>query len=111
MSSMGTGNPGQQGYPPWAGQPGQYNTATSGNVYAAQGGNININTTPPGKRGLRIDTKVLLIILITDVIFFFYGMLAYTGRNTSGDNWRAGIFLFMFLMTSAMIGRWIRRRV
>jgi hypothetical protein len=44
------------------------------------------------------------------VIFFLYGTLAYTGRNTSGDSWRAGIFLFMFLMTSAMLGRWIRRR-
>lgn len=110
MSQVGNGNPGQQGYPPWPGQPGQYNAANSGNVYATQRGNININSTSPGKRGPRIDTKVLLITLLTDVIFFFYGMLAYTGRNTAADNWRAGIFLFLFVMTSAMIGRWIRRR-
>lgn len=111
MSPMGNGNPGQQGYPPWAGQPGQYNTATSGNVYATQGGSININTTPPAKRGLRIDTKVLLITLLTNVILFIYGTLAYTGRNTTGDDWRAGMFLFMFVGFSAMIGRWIRRRI
>jgi DMSO reductase anchor subunit len=108
---MGKGTPGQQGNPPWAaGQPGQYNSAASGgNVYATQGGNqyINVGT---GKRGLRMDTKVLLVTLLADVVFFFYGMLAYTGKNTNSDNWRAGIFLFMFLMTCGMIGRWIRRR-
>jgi DMSO reductase anchor subunit len=109
---MGNGNPGQPGSPPVAGPPGQYNTATSGgSVYAAQGGNQYINIgTGPGKRGLRIGTKVLLVTLLVDVVFFFYGMLAYTGENTSGDSWRAGIFLFMFLLTSGMIGRWIRRR-
>jgi hypothetical protein len=111
MSSTGNGGPGQQGPPPWAGQPGQYNTANSGNVYATQGGNININTTPAVTRGLRVDTKALLVVLPADVIFFFYGMLAYTGKDTTGDTWRAGIFLVMFLLTATMIGRWIRRRV
>lgn len=97
-------------------QPGQYNSqfnnSTSGNVYATQGGgNININHNAPGKRGLRTDSKVLLITLPVNVIYFFYGMLAYTGRNTTADNWRAGIFLFLFLATCTMIGRWIRRRI
>jgi hypothetical protein len=111
MSPIGKGNPGQQGNLPWAGQTTQYNTANSGNVYATQNGSINVNTAATGKRGPRIDTKVLLVTLLTDVIAFVYGMLAYTGRNTSGDEWRAGIFLFLFFMTSVMIGRWIRRRV
>jgi hypothetical protein len=111
MSSMGNGNPGQHGNPPWAGQPGQYNTANSGNVYATQSGTINVNAAVTGKRGPRVDTKVLLVTLLTDVIAFVYGMLAYTGKNTSGDTWRAGIFLFLFVLTSAMIGRWVRRRI
>jgi len=110
MSSMGNGNPGQQANSPWAGQPGQYNTANSGNVYATQNGTINVNAAASSKRGARIDTKVLLVTLLTDVIFFGYGMVAYTGKNTNGDEWRAGIFLFMFLLTSVIIGRWIRRR-
>jgi hypothetical protein len=99
------------GVPPWAGQPGQFNTTNSGNIYATQGGNININATPAVPRGLRVDTKALLIVLPADVIFFFYGMFAYTGKNTTGDTWRAGIFLVMCLVTAAMAGRWIRRRV
>jgi len=111
MSSTGNGGPGQPGYQPWAGPPGQYNTANSGNVYATQGGNININTTAPGRRGLRLDSKVLLVVLPVDVVFFFYGMLAYSGRNTGGDTWRAGIFLFLLLTTMVLLGRWIRRRV
>jgi hypothetical protein len=109
MSPTGSGNPGQQGNPQWQG-PVQFNSA-AGNVYSAQNGSINFNTTAPVQRGLRIDSKVLLVALLADVIFFFYGMLAYSGQNTSGDNWRAGIFLFMFFMTCAMIGRWIRRRI
>ena len=106
MNPSGQGKPGQQGNPS---SPVQSNTVGSGNLYATQGGNIHINT--PGKTGLRIDSKVLLITLVADVILFFYGMLSYTGNNTTGDDWRAGIFLFMFLATCAMIGRWIRRRV
>ena len=112
MNPMGNGNTGQQGYPPGAGQPGQYNTVSSGNLYATLGGNITFNTSPPpSRRGLRIDTKVLLIALPMNVIFFFYGMLAYTGRNTRADDWRAGLFLLLFFVTVAMLGRWVRRRI
>ncbi len=112
MNPMGNPNPGQPGTPPWAGQPVQSNTAMSGNVYATQGGNINFNTPVAARqRGLRTDTKVFLFTLLADVIFFFYGMLAYTGKYTTGDNWRAGIFLFMFFATFGMLGRWIRRRM
>jgi hypothetical protein len=111
MSSTGSGNTGQPGNPPWPPQPGQYNTSSSGNVYATQGGgNININNAPPAQRGLRLDTKVLLVTLLVDAVFFLYGMLSYTGQNTGSDTWRAGIFWFLFLMTCGMLGRWVRRR-
>lgn len=94
------------------GFPGQNNTTNgSGNIYATQNGNINFNTTTPGQPGLRVDTKALLIVLPANGVFFLYGMLAYTGRGTSGDNWRAGIFLVLFFLTLAMVGRWIRRRI
>ncbi|MBF5028557.1 MULTISPECIES: hypothetical protein [unclassified Micromonospora] len=98
---------GQKGTPPGSGQ--NINT-NSGNVYATQTGNININNNLAQKRGPHLDTKALLVVLPANVIFFLYGMSAYTGRNTSGDNWRAGIFLFMLLFTLGMIGRWVRRR-
>lgn len=91
----------------------QYNTVSGGgNNYSAQNGNIIFNTSqvPPAPRGLRVDTKVLLGTLVFDVAFFFYGMLAYSGQNTSGDNWRAGLFIFLFFATIGMMGRWFRRR-
>jgi hypothetical protein len=117
MNPIGGGNPGQQGnrpqVPQHGGQFNQFNYANR-DLYNTQDGDIITNNNYqalPRQRGLRIDTKVLLITLITDVIFFFYGMLTYTGTNTGSDNWRAGIFWFLFLMTSAMIGRWIRRRI
>ena len=110
MSSTGNGPSGPQGNPPW-GQPGQYNMSASGNVYATQKGNITIGGAAGGWRGPRVDSKVLLATLLADGIFFLYGMLSYTGRNTGPDQWRAGIFLFLLLTTFAMAGRWIRRRI
>lgn len=91
------------------GQQNQSNMVNSGNLYATQKGNINIGVG--AQRGPRFDTKALLATLLIDIAFFFYGMLSYTGRNTTGDEWRAGIFLFLFLATSGMFGRWVRRRM
>ncbi|GIF23117.1 hypothetical protein BJ973_000525 [Actinoplanes tereljensis] len=111
MSSMGNGNPGQQGLPPWNGQPGvpnnsgnQYNMG--GNVYATQKGHIKINNG-----SARPSAKPVLIVLGIDVIFFFYGMLSYTGKNTSADQWHAGIFLVLAIITLSMIGKWVRGRL
>jgi hypothetical protein len=101
MSSPGNGNFGQN----------QSNSVNSGNIYATQSGNVNITSGGTEKRGPRLDSKVLLGTVLTDVIFFGYGMLSYTGNNSGGDDWRAGIFLFLLITTSAMIGRWIRRRM
>jgi hypothetical protein len=108
MSPIGNGNPGQQNQ--------QSNTANNGNIYATQTGNINFTAAPAAagaavQQGRRLDTKVLLVTLLTDVVFFLYGMAAYTGRNTTGDEWRAGIFLFLFVATCGMAGRWVRRRI
>jgi hypothetical protein len=111
MSSMGNGNPGQQGFPPWNGQSGvqnntgnQYNTGQS--VYATQKGHIRINNG-----AARPSAKPVLVILGFDVVFFFYGMLSYTGKDTGGDGWRAGIFLVLAVVTFSMIGRWVRGRL
>ena len=84
-----------------------------GNVFANQGpGNQIINnTTQQAKRGTGFDTKALLVILVLDVAFFFYGMTAYTGRNTTADTWRAGIFILLLILTASLVRRWLRRRV
>jgi hypothetical protein len=84
----------------------QFNSVNRGNQYATQYGNINLHA---GQR--RFDGRVLLVTLVVDVAFFFYGMLAYTGKNTTGDQWRAGIFLFLLIITATLLRRWIRRRV
>ncbi|GAA1640346.1 hypothetical protein [Actinoplanes couchii] len=92
MSSTGNPNSGNQ-----------YNVGQ--NVYATQKGKITVNhgAAPP-------SGKPVLILLGLDVIFFFYGMFAYTGDNTSGDTWRAGIFLLLVFVTLSTLGRWFRRR-
>lgn len=102
------------------GGPGHYsqeNTpAAGGTVYAHQGPGDQIIYAPPTqgtpvKRGVGVDTKVLLATLVTDVLFFFYGMLSYSGTNSGADTWRAGIFLLLLAVTGTMIRRWIRRRM
>src|SRR5258707_15037516 len=93
--------------------PAQSNTQNNAgnNVYASLGGDINIHQPPAAaRRGLGTDTKVLLTIFVADVAFFFIGMLSYTGTNTGGDTWRAGIFLFLLAVTGVLVRRWIRRR-
>lgn len=83
-----------------------------GNVYANQGsGDQIIHTAAPGKRGLGTDSKALLVIIAVDVLYFLFGMLSYTGENTTGDLWRAGIFLVLLVVTASMVRRWLRRRV
>lgn len=93
------------------GQHVQTNTPTSGGtVYANQGGDQFIYPQPTvihNKR--RAGGRAVLVILAVDVAFFFYGMLAYTGRNTSADAWRAGIFLLLLAFTGSLLRRWVRR--
>jgi hypothetical protein len=94
----------------------QHNAPGSGGtVYAHQGPGPQIINVPPSptaaaKRRAGTDTKVLLVALVADVAFFFYGMLSYTGRNTAAETWRAFIFLAMLAVTGGMLRRWLHRR-
>ncbi len=109
-----SGNPTNKGrQPPVEPLPQQAHSTVVGSGTSIIGhGNVVGNViNPPGKTGIRLDTKVLGLTLLADVAFFFYGMLSYTGRNTSGDEWRAGIFIVLFSVTIGMIRRWFRRRV
>jgi hypothetical protein len=81
-----------------------------GNVYANQGTGKQIIHTGSSKRGSG-GTKALLVTLALDAVFFLYGMLSYTGKNTSGDEWRAGIFIILLIVTAGMIRRWLRNRI
>ncbi len=83
---------------------------SGGTVYANQGEGDQIIYAAPRKRG-GMDTKALLVTLLVDVLYFFYGMTTYTGHNTTADQWRALIFLVLLVVTGGMIRRWLRRRV
>jgi hypothetical protein len=51
----------------------------------------------------------VLAVLALDAVFFFYGMFAYTGKNTTADDWRVGIFLLLIVITGSLVRRWLRR--
>jgi hypothetical protein len=90
----------------------QHNHATRrGQVIANQGsGNqvVHLHNAAARKR----TGAAVLVFLALDVVFFFYGMLAYTGHDgNSGDLWRAGIYVVMLGITVNLIRRWFRRRV
>jgi hypothetical protein len=94
----------------------QYNAPSSGGtVYSNQGtGNQVINqqyVDPAADRRHRSTTRVLVGFLLADVLYVFYGMWSYTGRNTSADMWRALIYLVMLVTTIRLIRRWLRQRV
>jgi hypothetical protein len=91
----------------------QHNQASSGgSVYANQGGTQSINHYNTFATRSRPRTGwVVLSFLVVDVVFFIYGMTAYTGRaGESGDLWRAGIFLVLLVITVTLIRRWFRKR-
>ena len=107
-------NPGQQ--PTYT----QYNApAQGGVVHSSQGGQQNItyhhtNNTNlvPDEPRVRRDTKILLVLLVFDVAFFFYGMNAYTAMaDNVGDQVRAVAALVLFSVTIRMIVKWIARRL
>ncbi|MGI5179578.1 hypothetical protein ACQEVZ_24930 [Dactylosporangium sp. CA-152071] len=91
---------------------GQNNSVNNGDLYATQSGDIHVNHgAPPARRGPRTDTKVLFGTLLADAGYFLYGVKAYTGNNTTADMWRSCTFLLLFLVTCALLGRWVRRRI
>ena len=91
----------------------QHNAPTNGGqVYASQGGSQNIyNNThikPTVNRWGR--AIALLVAIVVDVCYDFYGMAAYTGRSDdSGDIYRALGGLLLLLITGFLLRRLLRR--
>lgn len=107
--------PGPNQGSPQPGQPQNFQQQNApgagGTVYANQGtGNQNVTTNYNLPKMGRYGGRALLIILVVDVAFFIYGATAYTGRGTTADNWRAGIFFVLVIVTVRMIRSWLRRR-
>jgi hypothetical protein len=71
---------------------------------------VNPAVVVPAQRNRgRIGWAVLTFVII-DVVYFFYGAAAYTGRQgDTGDLWRAGIFLVLAATTVSLVRRWFRR--
>lgn len=103
MSNQGTGSS-------------QHNHASGGgSIYANQGGKQSINhnyNTTVNARSRTWTGWAILVILLVDVAFFFYGKESYTGRaGDSGDLWRAGIFLVLMATTGTLVRRWFRNKL
>jgi hypothetical protein len=93
----------------------QHNAPTSGGtVYSYQGtGSQVVHNTygdQAAQRRRQTTTRLLIGVLLADFLYFFYGMWAYSGHNTSADAWRAGIYLVMLAITIRLIRRWFRQR-
>jgi hypothetical protein len=93
----------------------QHNAPTSGGtVYSHQGSGSqvvhNTYTDQAAQRRRQTTTRLLIGALLADILYFFYGMWSYSGHNTSGDAWRAGIYLVMLVITIRLIRRWFRQR-
>lgn len=93
----------------------QHNAPAAGgtvNSYQGTGHQFVQNTyhdeTARGRR--RFAARLVIGALVADVIYFFYGMWSYSGRDTSGDAWRAVIYLVMLAVTIRLIRRWFRHR-
>jgi hypothetical protein len=93
----------------------QHNAPTSGGtVYSYQGTGSQVVQNTYGdqaaQRRRQTTTRLLIGALLADILYFFYGMWSYSGYNTSGDGWRAGIYLVMLVITIRLIRRWFRQR-
>jgi hypothetical protein len=92
--------------------PVQHNRARGrGQIIANQGSGsqiVNVHSQAARKR----TGAAILVVLGIDVVFFFYGFLAYTGQaENTGDLWRAGIMLVLLATTGSLIRRWFRQRI
>jgi len=93
----------------------QNNQANNGPLFANQNGN-QYNTVVTNQLKLkqaRVRTGwAVLVLIVLDVAFFFYGQAAYTGKmDDSGDLWRAGIAFVLLVITVRLIRRWFRTRL
>lgn len=85
-----------------------------GTIYSSQGGRQKVtNVTNNMTNGARSWAGwAAASSVVVDVIYFFYGMNAYTGQpGNSGDLWRAGIFFVLVATTGGFIRKWLRRRL
>ncbi len=84
-------------------------------VYATQHGDQHFNNNHYNSinvRAHRWTGWAVLVVLVLDVVFYFYGKAAYTGHpGDSGDLWRAGISLALLATTGTLIRRWFRTRI
>jgi hypothetical protein len=91
----------------------QVNQASNGGtIYSSQGGpqQVNITNNMAVKAARSRAGWAVLTVIVVDIAFFFYAMVAYTGQpNNSADLWRAGIFIVLLGITGNLIRRWIRR--
>jgi hypothetical protein len=99
-----------------SGQNQQNNQANNGPLFANQNGNqfntVNITNQLKLKQARARTGWAILVLLVLDVAFFFYGQAAYTGQaDSSGDLWRAGIAVVLFAITISLIRRWFRTRL
>lgn len=100
----GTGEPGRDNR--------QHNHASGrGQVIANQGTGDQI-VHLHRQEAARARTGVAVLVLLgIDIVFFAYGMTAYTGSpGDAADLWRAGIMLLLFVVTIRLVRRWFRQR-
>jgi hypothetical protein len=86
-----------------------------GDLYANQGDGpftVNHNTSNMYESRRGVAGRIVLVLLVIDVIWFIWGMTAYTGGpDDRGDSVRAVGFLILFFLTCAFGGAWFRRRL
>jgi hypothetical protein len=89
----------------------QHNTASGhAQINASQGGPqiINNHMGPTVNRWGR--AVALLVAIVVDVCYYFYGMAAYTGRSgDSGDIYRVVGFFVLLAVTGTLLRRLVRR--
>lgn len=95
----------------------QYNQASNGGtVYSTQHGDQHFDNRVTNNN-LRARERTwagwaVLVSILVDVVYFVYGMTAYTGRtDDSGDLVRALIFFALLATTGTLLRRWLRRRL
>jgi arginine exporter protein ArgO len=90
----------------------QYNTpAKGGQVYASQGQQNIYHTNIRSGVSRKARAIALLVAVVVDIAYFFYGMAAYTGRASDwGDGYRALGFLVLLGITGNLLRRLLRSR-
>ncbi|USX53014.1 hypothetical protein [Lentzea sp. HUAS12] len=92
-----------------------FNHQGDGQMNVNQGGRMNIDNSITNHIQAKVHTWTgwaVVVMLVADVAFFFYGMTAYTGGvDVNGDGFRAFGFIGMVAITISLIRRWFRQRL